>query len=115
MLPYHQVTKDFLKDVLSGKKGLLKMDEVKFVNVPSFDEIGVKYLYEAVLKKEGMARYFPDKFPKNTQCDKSYFYNCWNTKYPEQVKEVIKHANKQHHTVSNDEAANNSIVISEDW
>ena len=83
MLPYHQVTKDFLKDVIQGNKNLLKMSEVNFVNVPAFDEIGVKHLYDQVIAKEGMAQYFPTNFPKNTQCDKSYFYNVWNTIYPE--------------------------------
>ena len=77
------MTKDFLKDVIQGKKKLLKMSDVKFVNVPAFDEIGVKYLYQAVIKRDGMAVYFPDKFPKNTQCEKAYFYNVWNTIYPE--------------------------------
>ena len=66
MLPYHQVTKDFLKDVIQENKKLLRMSEVKFVNVPTFDEIAVKHLYSAVVKMEGMAAYFPDKFPKNT-------------------------------------------------
>ena len=55
MLPYHQVTKDFLKDVIQGNKNLLKMNEVKFVNVPAFDEIGVKHLYDQVIAKEGIA------------------------------------------------------------
>ena len=104
MLPFHQVTKDFLKDVLQEKKSLLLMDDMKPVNVPAFDEIGVKYLYDEVVKKEGMSKYFPDKFPKNTQCDKAYFYNVWNTIYPEQVKEVIQYANKQRYTVSNQDA-----------
>ena len=115
MLPYHQVTKDFLKGVIQENKKLLRMSEVKFVNVPAFDEIAVKHLYSAVLKKEGMAAYFPDKFPKNTQCEKAYFYNVWNTLYPEQVKEVIKHANEQRYTVSNQAAQENSIAISEGW
>ena len=48
LLPYKQVTKDFLKDVLQGKKRLLKMSEVRFINPPLFDEIGVKNLYRDV-------------------------------------------------------------------
>ena len=50
MLPYHQVTKDFLKGVIQENKKLLRMSEVKFVNVPAFDEIAVKHLYPAVVK-----------------------------------------------------------------
>ena len=48
MLPYKMVTKDFLKDVLMGKKKLLKMSEVRFINPPLFDEIAVKHLYDDV-------------------------------------------------------------------
>ena len=50
MLPYDIVTKDHLRDVLSGKKSLLKIKDVNFCNPPAFDEIGVKALYEKVLK-----------------------------------------------------------------
>ena len=115
MLPYHQVTKDFLKDVLQNNKRLLRMDQVKFINVPAFDEIGVKYLYDDVVKMPKMTPYFPAKFPKNTQCDKSYFYNVWNTLYPEQVRSVINYANSQRYTVNNEESVQNSITISDDW
>ena len=62
-MPYDQINKDFLRDVLKGKKKLLKMKEVNFCNVPSYDEIGVKALYEKVVKLPGMAQYFPDKMP----------------------------------------------------
>ena len=58
------VTKDFLKDVLTEKKMLLKMSEVRFINPPAFDEIGVKRLYDEVIRQPGMAQYFPDSFPK---------------------------------------------------
>ena len=54
-MPYDQINKDFLRDVLKGKKKLLKMKEVNFCNVPSYDEIGVKALYEKVVKLPGMA------------------------------------------------------------
>ena len=50
MLPYKQVTKDFLKEVLQEKKKLKKIQEVKFINVPPFDEIGVKNVYTDVVK-----------------------------------------------------------------
>jgi hypothetical protein len=39
-----------MKDVLQGKKKLLKMSEVRFINPPLFDEIAVKHLYKNVSK-----------------------------------------------------------------
>ena len=62
-----------------------------------------------------MAIYFPDKYPKNCQCDKEYFWTVWNTKYPAQVKQVLQHANAQRYTISNEAAEQNSIVISDEW
>ena len=83
------VTKDFMKSVLGGKKALMKMNQVKFCNPPAFDEIGVKRLYNKVIQLEGMAHFFPDKYPKGCQCDRSYMYNIWNSVHPNAVAEVI--------------------------
>lgn len=60
------LTKDHLKSVLSGKKDFLKMSEVNFCNPPSYDEIGVKALYDKILTQANMAKYFPDKFPRTS-------------------------------------------------
>ena len=62
-----------------------------------------------------MKPFFPDKFPKGSQCDKSYFFNVWNTKHPEQVSKVIEHANAQRYTVKGEEVKNNSIILTEKW
>ena len=59
------------------------MSEVRFCNPPAYDEIGIKALYDKVLEEEGMKDYFPSKLPKGLQCDKAYFYNVWNTLYPD--------------------------------
>ena len=52
---FESLTAMLLKNVIQWNKNLLKMSEVKFVNVPAFDEIGVKHLYDQVIAKEGMA------------------------------------------------------------
>ena len=49
MPPQSMITKDFLKEVLTGDKRLLKMNAVKFVNTPAFDEIGITALYDSAL------------------------------------------------------------------
>ena len=49
MPPDKQVTKEFLKAVLTGEKKLLKMTDVKFCNVPAYDEIGVKAMYSKAI------------------------------------------------------------------
>ena len=93
MPPIEMVNMAHLKAILKGEKALLKMKDVKFCNVPAFDEIGVKALYDKVIKLPKMAQYFPDKLPKGRACSKPYMYNVWNTLHPEDVKEVIEFAN----------------------
>ena len=57
-------TKDFAKKVFSGRKRLLKMREIKFINVTKYEELSVKNLYDNFFSLEGMKFYFPDKYPK---------------------------------------------------
>ena len=83
MPPYAMITKDHLKLVLAGKKKLMKMEEVRFVNVPTFDEVSVKLLYEKVITNDDVIPYFPDKYPKGMQCNRAYMFNIWNTMHPD--------------------------------
>ena len=39
------LNKDFLKEVFAEQKGLLRLDEVKRINVPLYDELSVKKLW----------------------------------------------------------------------
>ena len=87
------VTKDHLKEVLSGDKKLLKMQEVRFINIPSFDEISVKAMYDKAVAQPNMDAYFPTSYPKGRQCCRGYMFNVWNTLHPDQVKSIIDHAN----------------------
>lgn len=109
------INRGFLKEVLTGKKALLKMSEVKFCNAPLFDEIGVKALYAKVIKLDGMNKYFPDKYPKGSQCCRSYMYNIWNSIHPEDVRQVIAHANKQRYSLEAEKMKQDAIVITEEW
>ena len=43
------ITKDHMKSVLREEKDFLKLYEVKFCEVPAYDEIGVKNLYHKVV------------------------------------------------------------------
>lgn len=49
------ITKDHMKSILTEEKAFLKMHQVKFVNVPAFDEIGVKKLYDKVVQRPNMS------------------------------------------------------------
>ena len=44
------VNKDFLKEVLAGKKQLLKKADVRSVQVPQYDELSVRRLWPDLRK-----------------------------------------------------------------
>ena len=88
------INKDHLKYLLKDKKKFLKMQDVRFVNPPTYDEISVLRIYDKAIQLPGMIDYFPDSYSKGNQCNKEYFYNVINTLCPEKVQNLIEHANK---------------------
>ena len=59
---FEMFTKDFVKEMLAGKKKLMKKREVKYITVKKYDELSVKNLYNDFLALPGMADYFPDRY-----------------------------------------------------
>ena len=92
MCPYNMFTRDFAKEVFQGKKKLLKLSEVKLIQMTKYDELSVKNLYDKFLTLEGMAEYFPSKYPKGRICDREYMFNVANTLHQDVLKELIEHA-----------------------
>ena len=62
--PDYMLNKDFLKAVLMDKKSLLRLDQVKYVNVPFYDELSVVKIWPMVQKDPEIMKYFPAKLPK---------------------------------------------------
>ena len=77
------LTKDFLKEVLTEEKCLLKLDQVKRVNVPFYDELSVVNLWPMMQSDETFMRYFPSKMAKGRVPDREYFFNLLNTFQPD--------------------------------
>ena len=46
MPPEKQVNKDFMRQVLTGEKKLLKKNKVNYIHVPAYDELSVKNLWD---------------------------------------------------------------------
>ena len=93
------LNKDFLKQVLTEEKELLAITDVRFVNVPMYDEIAVKRLWPEMRNSPDFMKYFPDKLPKGRIPDRDYFFNVMNTINPEYTSRLIKHANEQRNSI----------------
>ena len=115
MLPITSINKDFLKDVLVGKKQLLRKQDVAFIEVPHYDELAAKTLWPQFADDADFRQYFPDEFPKGKGPPREYFFNVLNTLQPDFLKQLLDHANKLRMTSAGEKGLKESIQISQYW
>lgn len=87
------VTKDYIRKVLSGEKKMLKRQEVKFIVVPSYDELSVKNLFPKFRTNPAIMLYLPDEYPESRGPDRTFFFNIMNTLDTQYTGQMIAHAN----------------------
>ena len=109
------INKDFLKEVFAEEKDLLELKEVSWINVPLFDELSVINIWPMTKEDKQIKKYFPNKLPKGRVPDREYFFNILNTFQPQYVEQIIRHANDQRNSVTNEAQARESIEVSEKW
>ena len=69
---------------------MLTLSEVKWIEVPKFDEISVKALWPTMKEDENMMEYFPSQLPKGRLPDRSYFFNIMHSLYPDYTAELVR-------------------------
>jgi hypothetical protein len=73
------INKDFLKDILTENKYLLRQNQVKRIHVPLYDELSVIKLWPMLQSDEAFMKHFPSKMAKGRVPDREYFFNLMNT------------------------------------
>lgn len=104
-----------MKEVFAGTKALMPMNEVKRVNMPSYDEISVKELWPQMWDNQDFMRYFPSKFPRGRAPEKTYFFNIMNSTMEGYVSSIMTHANKVRATKTHEAEAAKTIEITDEW
>ena len=104
-----------MKEVLIGKKQLLKKSEVKHIAVPHYDELSVKNLWPEVKKDGNFLSYFPSVYPKGKGPPRQYFFDLLNTLMPEYLAQILSHANKERMAADGAKMQSEAIQISQFW
>ena len=91
------------------------MKEVNFVNPPHYDEISVTKLWPRLSEDLVFMKYMPSSFPKGKHCDRSYFFNIFNTLYEDRMKAMIDHANEVRFTADKDGITQDDVVVSDEY
>ena len=113
--PEYMMNKDFLKEVFAEDKALLRLNQVSRINVPLYDELSVANIWPMMKSDEKFMMYFPTKMAKNRVPDREYMFNILNTIQPNYLQALIKHANDQRNSVSNEAIAREAIEVTDDW
>ena len=80
--------------------------------MPKFDELSVINLLPRVKENINVMIYMPDRLPKGKSINREYFMNVLNTTYPEFLRKVIDHANKQRFGSANADTEMDEIKVS---
>ena len=112
----HGTKVSFMRDVLSEAKLCLKQNEVNRMEVPCYQEISVKNLYEDAIKDEILAKYLPTKEQLSGRLpERSFFFGLMCTLRHQYMKDIIADAQKARYTVPEDDPKKQGILISDAW
>ena len=84
--------KDYIRQLLTEEKKLILLKDVKFANVPIFDELSVSTLWPHCTGIQELMVYFPDRLPKNRMPARDYFFSILMTKNESYLMSLIEHA-----------------------
>ena len=116
-LPSMQGTKlSYLRDILSDKKLHLKQNEVIRMEIPAYQELSVKNLYEDAMKDEVLSKYLPSPEQLSGRLpEKDFFYGVICTLRKQYMRDIIEAANKMRFKLDEGDDSNKGILISESW
>ena len=116
-LPSMKATKlSFMRDILSEKKLYLKQNEVIRLEIPAYQEISVKNLYEDAMKDAELRKYLPSKEQlSNKLPEREFFFGVLCTLRKQYMQDIIAEAQKKRFKISDEDPKKQGIAITEGW
>jgi hypothetical protein len=94
-------------------KLFLRKNEVNHMEVPCYQEISVKNLYEDAMKDELLVKYLPTKEQLSGRLpERDFFFGLMCTLCNQYMKDIIAGAHKVRYTVAEDDTKKQAIYIS---
>ena len=86
----HGTKLGFMRDILSEAKMFLRQNEVNHMEVPCYQEISVKNLYEDAMKDELLVKYLPTKEQLSGRLpERDFFFGLMCTLRNQYMKDII--------------------------
>ena len=94
---------------------MIKISEVKHINVPKYPELAIKNIYHLVTENVQASKFFPNSYPEGRHPDRDYTYNILNSLFPDLVGKVVSHAHNQRNAVMEGANHRDEIKCSSQW
>jgi hypothetical protein len=105
-----------MRDVLADKKLHLKQNEVIRLDIPAYQELSVKNLYEDALKDPVLTKYLPTKEQlSNKLPEREFFFGVLCTLRKQYMTDIIQAASNKRFKVSDDDPKRQGIAITDGW
>jgi hypothetical protein len=116
-LPTMKGTKlSFMRDVLADKKLHLKQNEIIRLDIPAYQELSVKNLYEDAMKDPVLTKYLPTKEQlSNKLPEREFFFGILCTLRKQYMTDIIHDASSKRFKVSDDDPKKQGIAITDGW
>ena len=116
-LPTMKGTKlSFLRDILSEKKLNLKQNEVIRLEIPAYQELSVKNLYEDAMKDAVLSKYLPTKEQLSGKLpEREFFFGVLCTLRKQYMQDIISDASKKRFKINDEDSKRQGIAISDGW
>ena len=93
----------FMRDILADKKLHLKQNEVIRLDIPAYQELSVKNLYEDAMKDPVLTKYLPTKEQlSNKLPEREFFFGILCTLRKQYMTDIIHDASSKRFKVSDD-------------
>lgn len=106
----------FMRDILSEQKLHLKQNEVIRLEIPCYQEISVKNLYDDAITDPVLSRYLPTKEQlSNKLPEREFFFGVLCTLKKQYMQEIIENAQKKRFNITDDDPKKQGILITDSW
>ena len=106
----------FMRDILSDTKRHLKQNEINHMEVPNFQELSVKNMYNDALSDAVLSKYLPSKEQLSGKLpERDFFFGILCTLKNQYMKDVIADAQKKRYGVQPDDERKQGILITDTW
>ena len=106
----------FMRDILSEAKLHLKQSEVIVLEIPTYQELSVKNLYDDAMADPVLQMYLPTKEQlSNKLPERDFFFGVMCTLKQQYMKDIVSDAQANRYKIAPDDPKKQGIIISNSW